>query len=206
LANRLTANGFEVFLTRKDEEAVGDVSDRAEACVAAGCDFAVSIHFNGFENESANGTECYVPYGEKAANIEVGFYNCLTKFFKERKPFARSSGTKNHAKIFDKKMNIATKKFDAVSKETDYFGFIRTAWQNGLSADLLEVCFLTNRKDFDTYWRNREDIADGLAKAIVEGFGKEYDPTKGVVELPKPQKPKSVGKGRLNKNRVDVRY
>ena len=220
LANRLTSNGFEVFLTRKDEKAVGDVSDRAEACVAAGCDFAVSIHFNGFGNENANGTECYVPYGEKAANIEVGFYNCLTKFFKERKPFVRSSGTKNHAKILDKKMNLATKKFDAVSKETDYFGFVRTAWQNGLSADLLEVCFLTYRKDFDTYWRNREDIADGLAKAIVEGFGKEYDPNKGVVELPKPQKPveekpvqpekpqkpKSVGKGRLNKNRVDVKY
>lgn len=198
----LLANGFEVFLTRKDEKAVGNVSDRAEACVAAGCDFAVSIHFNGFGNATANGTEIFVPYAEKAANIEVGFYNCLTKFFKERKPFARSSGTKNHAKILDKKLNLATKKFDAVSNETDYFGFIRTSWQNGLSADLLEVCFLTNRKDFDTYWRNREDIAEGLAKAIIEGFGKTYDPKKGLVELPQ----KSIGKGRLNKNRVDVKY
>ena len=201
----LIANGFEVFLTRKDEKAVGDVSDRAKACVAAGCDFAVSIHFNGFGNATANGTEIFVPYAEKAANIEVGFYNCLTKFFKERKPFARSSGTKNHAKILDKKLNLATKKFDAVSNETDYFGFIRTAWQNGLSADLLEVCFLTNRKDFDTYWRNREDIAEGLAKAIVEGFGKTYDPSKGLVKLPET-KDKSIGKGRLNKNRVDVKY
>ena len=219
IEKKLLANGFEVFLTRKDEKAVGDSSDRAKACVKAGCNFAVSIHFNGFGNASANGTEVYVPYAEKAANIEVGFYNCLTKFFKERKPFARSSGTKSHATILDKKLNLATKKFDAVSNETDYFGFIRTSWQNGLSADLLEVCFLTNRQDFDTYWRNREDIADGLARAIVEGFGKKYDPNKGVVELPKPQKPveeekpvepekpkkKSVGSGRLKKNRVDTK-
>lgn len=194
----LVANGIEVFLTRKDEKAVGDVSDRAKACVKAGCDFAVSIHFNGFKNASANGTEVYVPYAEKAANIEVGFYNCLTEFFKERKPFARSSGTKTHAKILDKKLNLATKKFDAVSHETDYFGFIRTAWQNGLSADLLEVCFLTSEKDFDTYIKNKEAIAEGLAKAIVEGFGKTYK------SGGKPKK--SIGSGRLNKNRVDVKY
>ena len=194
----LVANGVEVFLTRKNEKAVGDVSKRAKACVEAGCDFAVSIHFNGFGNASANGTEVYVPYAEKAANIEVGFYNCLTEFFKERKPFARSSGTKTHAKILDKKLNLATKKFDAVSHETDYFGFIRTAWQNGLSADLLEVCFLTSEKDFNTYIENKEAIAEGLAKAIVEGFGKTYK----FGGKPK----KSIGSGRLNKNRVDVKY
>lgn len=194
----LVANGIEVFLTRKDEKAVGDVSDRAKACVEAGCDFAVSIHFNGFKNASANGTEVYVPYAEKAANIEVGFYNCLTEFFKERKPFARSSGTKTHATILDKKLNLATKKFDAVSHETDYFGFIRTSWQNGLSADLLEVCFLTSEKDFDTYIKNKEAIAEGLAKAIVEGFGKTYK------SGGKPKK--SIASGRLNKNRVDVKY
>ena len=179
----LVANGFEVFLTRKDEKAVGDVSDRAKACVKAGCDFAVSIHFNGFKNASANGAEVYVPYAEKAANVEVGFYNCLTEFFKERKPFARSSGTKTHATILDKKLNLATKKFDAVSHETDYFGFIRTAWQNGLSADLLEVCFLTNQKDFDTYIKNKEAIAEGLAHRIVRGDVPENLKTKQIFSL-----------------------
>ena len=200
ISENLIENGFEVFLTRKDEKAVGNVSKRAKACVDAGCDFAVSIHFNGFGRESANGTEVFVPYAEKAANIEVGFYNCLTKFFKERKPFARSSGTKNHAVILDKKLNLKTKKFDAVSNNSDYFGFIRTSWENGLSADLLEICFLTNKKDFNTYIENKEVIADGLARAIVEGFGKTYKTAE------KPVKKKNIGSGRINKKRVDVRY
>ena len=100
----------------------------------------------------------------------------------------------------DKKLNLETKKFDAVSNNSDYFGFIRTSWKNGLSADLLEICFLTNKKDFNTYIENKEAIADGLARAIVEGFGKTYKTAE------KPVKKKNIGSGRINKKRVDVKY
>ncbi len=190
----LRENGFETFLTRDTDADPGNVSKRAEACAKAGCDFALSVHFNGFGSESANGTEVFVPYGEKAANIEVGFREVLTKFFKERKPYARSNSYYDRNDIFDKKMNVSTKKFDAVSSQKEYFGFIRTAWENGLSADLIEICFLTNRKDFDTYINHKEEIAEGIAKAIVEGFGKTFNKKRNYPKV------KPVGG-----NKVDVK-
>lgn len=189
----LRRNGFETYLTRKGDYHPGDTSQRAIACAKAGCSFAVSIHFNGFENQSANGTEVFVPYAEAAAGIEVGFRECLLKYFKERKPFARSSNINNQNEIFDKKLNTETRKFDAVSAKKDYFGFVRSAWQYGLSADLLEICFLTNRKDFDTFTKNKGEIAEGLAKAIVEGFGKKFVPAK----KPKPDINRVAKKNRM---------
>lgn len=171
---RLENNGFDVYMTRTTDTNPGNVSKRAEMCMAAGCGYAVSIHFNGFEKESANGCEVFVPYGEKSAGIETGYYNYLGAFFKQRAPFARCYDYPNKTTVFDKKLNTATRKFDAVSTKTDYFGFIRTAWAKGYSYDLLEVCFLTNNKDFKTYTENTEAIADAIARSIVEGYKKTY--------------------------------
>lgn len=176
VADRLKANGFEVFLTRTTDVNPGTVSERAKACVNAKCNYAVSIHFNGFNNESANGCEVFVPYGEKGAGIEVGYYNYLGKYFKRRAPFARSNNYNNRNETYDKKLNTKTRKFDAVTTaKKDYFGFIRTSWANGLSADLLEVCFLTNENDFNTYIKNKGAIADAITRSIVEGYKKTYN-------------------------------
>jgi N-acetylmuramoyl-L-alanine amidase len=187
---KLLLNGFKTVLTRTSDYNPGDVSERAKHILSARCDFAISVHFNGFGNESANGTECFVPHGEEFAQIEVRFQNVLQKFFKLRNPFARSNNKNNRNDIFDKKMNKRTYLFDAISDRKDYFGFIRTCWEGGLSADLLEICFLTNPKDFSTYVENVDKIADGLARAIVEGFGEKY-----ISE------PKIIKKA---KNRIDM--
>lgn len=177
--SRLVEHGFKTVLTRTADYNPGNVTKRAQMCINAKCDYALSLHFNGFETEDANGTEVFVPYGEKYANIEVGYKTVLAKFFKERAPFARSNSFYNRGDIFDKKINEQTKRFDAFDDQKDYFGFVRTCWENGISADLLEVCFLTNPKDFKTYIENFDDIADEIAKAIVEGFGKKYHAVKG---------------------------
>ncbi len=182
VGERLEHNGFEAFYTRTGDKTPGDVDVRAKMCVDAGCDYAVSIHFNGFNNESANGCEVFVPYAEKAADIEVGYKKYLTKFFRERKPFARSNNYNNRNETFDKKMNTETKKFGAVSTEKkDYFGFIRNCWRKGVSADLLEICFLTNRKDFDTYTQNKGEVADSIARSIAEAYGKVYKELPGTA-------------------------
>lgn len=183
IGERLLKNGFEVFYTRTTDVNPGTVVERAKKCLNAGCKYAVSVHFNGFGTQSANGTEVFVPYEETAAGIEAGYYTNLTQFFKERKPFARSNNYSNRNETFDKKLNVSTRKFDAVSSNKDYFGFIRTAWAGGLSADLLEVCFLTNPADFKAYIENKEAIADGIARSIVEGFGEVYS---GIEEEKKP--------------------
>ena len=170
----LLRNGFGVIMTRRSDKNPGNVNDRAKICVNGNCDFALSIHFNGFGTESANGTEVFVPYQEKIAEVETGFYNVLGKYFKRRAPFARSNNYYNRNEIFDKKLNSEKRRFDAFSGEKDYFGFVRNCWENGISADLLEICFLTNQNDFKTYIENREKIAEGIAKSIVEGFGEEF--------------------------------
>ena len=179
----LLRNGFEVVMTRRTDINPGNVSKRAEIAAKGKADFALSIHFNGFGTESANGTEVYVPHGEKQAAIESGFYEVLGGFFKIRSPFARSNNLSDRNEIFDKKLDTETKKFGAVSEKKDYFGFIRGCWEAEISADLLEICFLTNPEDFEKYSKNREKIAEGIAKSIVAAFGEEFVPEK-TAEIP----------------------
>ena len=170
----LVRNGFKVVMTRRSDINPGTVNERAKFCIENNCDFALSIHFNGFGTESANGTEIFVPHEENLAGIEARLFDFLGNLFRIRAPFARSSSFFDRNKIFDKKLNPKTRRFEAVSSEKDYFGFVRTCWENGVSADLLEICFLTNKKDFKNYIENREMIAENIAKSIVEAFGEEY--------------------------------
>ena len=173
--DRLLTNGFDVFMTRDSDVKPGNVSERARQCIAAGCSYAVSVHFNGSANEGARGTEVFVPYGEVSGGIEAGYQRYLGAFFPLRSPFARSSDVNDKDAVFDKRLNMTTRKFEAVSQtKKDYFGFIRTGWAGGMSADLLEVCFLTNPADFSVYLANREAIADAIARAITEGYKKVW--------------------------------
>lgn len=187
VSKRLIRHGFETVLTRKTDINPGDTSKRAKMLCDAGCNFCLSIHFNGFEDESANGTEVFVPYGEKGAGIEAGFQKYLGEFFKLRAPFARANSYYNKNDVFDKKLNLKTRKFGAYDSQKDHFGFVRTCWENGVSADLLEVCFLTNRKDFDTFIKYKGRIADAIARSICEGYKIEWKPEEAVkpVEPPK---------------------
>ena len=179
---RLENNGFDVYMTRTTDTNPGNVSKRAEMCMAAGCGYAVSIHFNGANDATANGCEVFVPYGEKSAGIETGYYNYLGNFFKCRKPFAKCYKYPEKIEVFDKKINISTRKFDAVNTTNkNYFGFIRTAWVKGYSYDLLEVCFLTNQKDFETFTNNMGAVADAIARSIVEGYKKTYKGSSATV-------------------------
>lgn len=204
IEKHLLRNGFEVIMTRHTDINPGNVSERAEMLAKAGADFSLSVHFNGFDKESANGAEVFVPHKEKFAGIESGFYKILGKYFRIRAPFARSNSFYDRNLIFDKRLNTEKRCFDAVSDEKDYFGFIRTSWEKGVSADLIEICFLTNRRDFETYLENREKIAEEIAKSIAEGFGEEFVPE----ETPQKNiaKPKIAKKVRNSGNKRDVLY
>ena len=195
----LVRNGFKVVMTRRSDINPGTVNERAKFCIERNCDFALSIHFNGFGTESANGTEIFVPHEENLAGIEARLFDFLGNLFRIRAPFARSSSFFDRNKIFDKKLNPKTRRFEAVSSEKDYFGFVRTCWESGVSADLLEICFLTNKKDFENYIKNREKIAENIAKSIVEAFGEEYIFEKNE-DLPEE---KTIAKPRI-KRKSDV--
>lgn len=204
IEKHLLRNGFGVVLTRRTDMNPGNVSQRAEKMVRAKADFALSVHFNGFNKKSANGAEVFVPYEEKPAGIESGFYKSLGGFFRIREPFARSSSYYDRNAVFDKRLNTEKRRFDAFSEEKDYFGFIRDCWKGGVSADLIEICFLTNQKDFETYLENREKIAEGIARSIAEGFGEEFVPEKTTAEI--IAKPKIAKKVRNGGNKRDVLY
>lgn len=183
VSERLNEHGIETVLTRSTDKNPGNVSERARMLINAKCNFALSIHFNGFGSESANGCEVFVPYGEKGAGIEAGFQKYLGEFFKLRAPFARSSNYYDRNDIFDKKLNVLTRKFGAYGIQKDYFGFVRTCWEGGVSADLLEVCFLTNTKDFETYTSKTDEIADAIARSICEGYKIKWE-TEEAIEKP----------------------
>ena len=183
VSKRLNEHGIETVLTRSTDKNPGNVSERARMLINAKCNFALSIHFNGFGSESANGCEVFVPYGEKGAGIEAGFQKYLGEFFNLRAPFARSSSFYDRNDIFDKKLNLKTRKFGAYDSQKDYFGFIRTCWESGVSADLLEVCFLTNTKDFETYTSKTDEIADAIARSICEGYKVKWK-TEEAIEKP----------------------
>lgn len=201
----LLRNGFGVVMTRRTDKNPGSVNKRAKICIDGKCDFALSIHFNGFGTENANGTEVFVPHAEKIALIESGFYEVLGKYFRIRAPFARSSSYYDRNRIFDKGLNLEKRRFDAVSGEKDYFGFVRNCWENGISADLLEICFLTNQKDFKIYLENKEKIAEEIAGSIVKAFGEEFV-FEEKAEEPKTEtaKPKITKAFRFGKNRMET--
>ena len=201
---RLIEHGFKTVLTRTTDVNPGNVSKRAEMLVKAGCDFALSVHFNGFNDQSANGCEVFVPYGEKAAGIEAGFYKYLGEFFKRRAPFTRSNSYYNRNDIFDKKLNVSTRKFENWDNSKDYFGFVRTCWESGVSADLLEVCFLTNPQDFKTYTEKTDEIADAIARSIVEGFGEEWEKAEEVPEETVSEEKAKKKVIRKPKTKIDV--
>ena len=203
IEQKLLKNGFRIIMTRRSDENPGTVTERAQKMVRENADFALSIHFNGFGNKSANGCEVFVPYAEVHAGIESGFYTELKKYFSERPPFARSSNFDDRNEIFDKKLNVKTRKFEALSDKKDYFGFVRACWEKGISADLLEICFLTNEKDFSEYQKNKTKIADGIAKSIVEAFGEEYISTEeGELSVV----PKIKRKVRNSASKIDLPY
>lgn len=193
----LIEHGFKTVLTRRTDINPGNVSKRAEMLCKAGCNFCLSIHFNGMSTESPNGTEVFVPYEEKGAGIEAGFQKYLGEFFKLRVPFARANSYYNKNDVFDKKLNVSKRKFEAFDEQKDYFGFVRTCWEKGVSADLLEICFLTNKKDFETFSENKEKIAEAIARAIIEGYKVEYLPHLGLETPKEPEKPEEEKRFRV---------
>lgn len=192
----LIEHGFKTVLTRRTDINPENVSKRAEMLCKAGCNFCLSIHFNGMSTESPNGTEVFVPYEEKGAGIEAGFQKYLGEFFKLRAPFARANSYYNKNDVFDKKLNVSKRKFEAFDDQKDYFGFVRTCWEKGVSADLLEICFLTNKKDFETFSENKEKIAEAIARAIIEGYKVEWKP-KLPKEPKEPEKPEEEKRFRV---------
>lgn len=103
-------------------------------------------------NGSAKGTEIYTTRIEKAKTVEEKIMNKLSKFFTVR-------GVK------EKNFNV-----------------IYSAKKKGVSSALLEVCFIDNTEDIQTYQNNKDAICQAICDGVAEGFGlKEGEHTTGEV-------------------------
>lgn len=93
-----------------------------------------------FNAGGGTGTEIYVTTREKSVDVEKAIVNNLSKYYKNR-------GV----------------------KRTNFL-VINTAKSYGVSSALLEVCFIDNANDVNTYVNNKYNIANAIVKGIVDGF------------------------------------
>ena len=104
-------------------------------------DYMLEIHFNA---GNGCGTEIYVHETENGISVEQRMINAAAlQGFKNR-------GVKRAGNLLV--MNTCKKKY-------------------GISCALLEVCFITSASDMNNYAHKKQALAEGIARAIKEGFG-----------------------------------
>lgn len=109
-------------------------------------DYVLEVHFNAFQAQSADwqtkGVECYVPTAETGTTVE----NLICE------------------KVADVGLkNRGVKRYN--------WSVIYNVKTRGVSAALLEVCFIDDPDDMRVYLQNFDDIVSAIAAGIVEGFG-----------------------------------
>lgn len=121
-------------------------------------DYVLEIHFNAFAASSSDGQtkgiECYVPSAEPGIVVEQLICSNVSNL-----------GLKNRG----------VKHFD--------WSVIYNVRQFGVSAALLEVCFIDDPDDMRVYENNFNSIIEEIANGILEGFGVEsikMDSTEGT--------------------------
>lgn len=136
-------------------------------------DYVFELHFNAHTNSGAHGSECYVTSRETGISVEQGIMKTMSTYFTLRD----NDGI-----------------FDGV-KRTNFL-VINTLKNMGISASLLELCFITNKANMDTFVANKESIYKGIAEAIATGFklAKNDKPVVAPTPTPTPAPTTLVGK------------
>lgn len=142
-----------------DRNAFKDIENGKFAVSLKGVDYVFEVHLNSFKDSSANGTEIWVTSMEKTIGVEKKIMSKLEKYFKVR-------GV----------------------KRTNFL-VIRYCKNKGVSSALIETCFISNKKDMDTYEKNFDGVVQGMCDGIVEGFGLKKSSKPKPVKPSKPSKP-----------------
>lgn len=109
-------------------------------------DYVLEIHFNAYQTVSSDGktkgVECYVTTSEVGTSVEA-------KICKEVAALGLT--------------NRGVKRYN--------WAVIYNARKMGVSAALLEVCFIDDADDMKIYIQKFQQIINGIAKGIIDGFG-----------------------------------
>ena len=129
-------------------------------------DYVLEIHFNSSANESATGVEVWVTPIESGITVEQAIVNKVSAL-----------GYANRG----------------VKRED--FRVIRTAKNRGVSAALIETCFISNKNDMSRYNNNFSSVCNAIVEGVTEGFGLKKTGNY-VAPSPKPitptEEPKSL--------------
>lgn len=112
-------------------------------------DYVLECHLNAAADPSGHGTEIFVTTYETGITVEQNIMKRLSKYFTLR----------DNDAVFD-----GVKRFN-----WGVINAIKT--QDKVSAALLELCFITNQSDMNTYANKLEAICKDIAEGIAEGFG-----------------------------------
>lgn len=112
----------------------------------AGYGYVLEIHFNAVaelpEDGKTKGTEIYITYAEKADAVEQKI-------------------VRNIAALGLANRGVKRKNWAAIDQ----------ARAKGISAALLEICFIDDPDDMQIYLRDRGAVVHAIAEGIAEGFG-----------------------------------
>lgn len=111
-------------------------------------DYVIEIHFNAFSITSANGTEILIDESEQYHTVEDAILSNLVSIGFANRGIKRRNDLLN--------MNQCT--------------------NAGTSYALVETCFITNQTDMNIYQTNKDAVANGIAKGIIQGFGLSDSP------------------------------
>lgn len=138
------------------DTAVNWFSSRAKLNVK-GYDYVLEIHFNAVKAETVSdgatkGVEIYVTEAEKGITVEQNIVNNIS-----------SLGLKNRG--------VKRKNYSVIAH----------CKNQGVSAALLEVCFIDDIDDMKIYTTKKNDIISAIVEGIVDGFGLSASEAKASV-------------------------
>lgn len=183
VGTRLREHGFKVTYTRETDKNVGDASARGKIMGSVGADYGLSIHVNSAAAKTATGAELFVPMKECYAYVEAALKENFTALYHFRKVASRDYNTGD---FYDRQ--ISNRMFAKTYTNKDYYGIVREAWAKGLSADILELFFISNADDVKFYSAHKQDYVEAIVKSICQG----YDVTYTVPKVETPSAPKKM--------------
>lgn len=180
--DRLKAHGFEVLTSRTTDTNPGDASQRGAMIGKSKADYGLSIHCNSSTNTTAAGAEIIVPIQEKVGSIEKYMAEELKKIGNFRKIYSRCYDTGNtYERTFKANSNTFTTSYPS---KRDYYGICRGAWTYGVSADIVELFFISNANDCANYKKQKNAYVEAIVKAICLAFNVDYKATSTQLQAP----------------------
>lgn len=159
-------NGVTVDLYPINRNAYSDIGAGALQVNFANYDYVLEVHFNSAANASATGVEIWVTPIETGITVEQAIVNKISALGYPNRGIKRED-----------------------------FRVIRTAKNKGVSAALIETCFISNEGDMNRYNNNFSKVCNAMVEGIAEGFGlNEKD---GYIK-PTPEQPQPTEKPKVS--------